>query len=349
MKKSSIIIALSGLLAAGLLNSCDKESIDDFREKVEVIMNGSLPKPPASKTQIVPNEVGLPEKKLDVAIITVNYRTSDPENVQPDLAAWGGSTADITRGYFGGPGLKANPITNGEIKYTNDDGSAVQKVFYDETGEHYFVRVLYPFDNANFVQTDRGAGVLFSDIDGSQDILCSNLGWGNLDTPEVITNEKDSAIIFSHMLSLFRIKLKPESQTAVIQYGEIKNVKLANQSSSIRIDMIDLNTEGSGPFTMDYFPIGFAADTLHYDTINAVPIEKEAGYLMAVPAQKFIFEAQTDRLWVSSELNFATALDPYKTSAPGTIYDVTLKFMEGYEMEIEVEAAEEWWMDSEFN
>ena len=151
------------------------------------------------------------------------------------------------------------------------------------------------------------------------------------------------------MLSLFRIHLKPENSTAIDQYGEIKNVKLSKQPSSIRIDIMDSHVIGNEPFTADYPAAGFVPNTLRVNSETSLPEAISGGYVMAAPAQKFTIEAETDRLWVSAEFDFATALDPYKMSDQGTIYDVTLTFMEGYEMKVEIETAKEWWMDSVFN
>lgn len=351
MKRAIIGNGLGILLFMALGGGCSNEYAGNDREQVEVVMNGNLLKSRKTRAQIVP-ENGLPKNQLDVGIVTVNFSTTDPANVQPDLDAWKGVTADYTRGYFGGPGLGAATITNGEIKYTNDDGTAVQKVFYDETGECYYVRVVYPHHNAEFTQADNGAAVVFNELNGTQDIMCSNLGWGNMDQPTMKTNYDtdpaidtpgDSVIVFSHMLSLFRIKVVAENATAIVQYGNITNVKIIDQPNSVKVDMIDLAAEPYAFPETDFLIPEFQARPL---TITPDSV----GDIMVLPARNFTIEAQSEnRLWLSADFNFATAEDPYATSAAGTIYEITLKFMEGYKMELDVIAAKEWWMDHEFN
>lgn len=337
MKRPYIIFAL---FSVALLGGCERER--PVPQVVEVVINGGISNTRAEMGQIIPQD-GLPEEQLSVGIVTVNFRTSDPTTIQPDVNAWKGTSADFTRGYFGGPGLGASPVTNGEIKYTNEYGTVIQKVFYDETGEHYFIRVVYPYQDAELIQTDNGAAVVFSELDGSQDILCSNLGWGNITNPEISTNETDRVVIFSHMLSLFRIKIEPENETAAAQYGLIKSIRIIDQPSSIIVGMIDLATEAYSSGDTDYYCVGFTPCGL-----TSGPVD--AGYIMALPERKFTIEAETqNRLWLSVELDFATALEPYKTSAAGTVYDVTVKFMESYELKLEVSEAKEWWMNSEFD
>lgn len=348
MKKLLIATMSLGLFSGIIMfGGCSKERVDaDMpREKVEVVMYGGLSNVNGdkAKAQIIPNN-GLPDEQLVVGIVTVNYRTADPLNVQPDLEAWKGTTVDVTRGYFGGPGLNATNITNGEIQYTNEDGTAIQKVFYDETGEHYFVRVYYPYEGSEFMQTDNGAAIVFSDMNGSKDILCSNLGWGNMDQKEIATDAENGVIVFSHMLSLFRIKVVAENEKAIEQYGRIDKVVMFAQPSSVIIDMMSQTIRP------------YSTETTNYDAVDFVPLNnlktsaQEAGYIMAVPAQKFMIAAKSsERLWLGTDLDFTTTELPYNMSVPGKIYNVTLKFMESYQVHLEVEEADEWWMDSEFD
>lgn len=357
---------IPGLFLAALLAGCDKAEpvAPAGREKVEVEMNGRLARTVQSKGPISPRlgSGGLPEEQLAVAVITVNFTTSDPETLQPGLAAWRGSTADITRGYFGGPGIGATEITNGEIKYTNEDGDLVQRVFYDENGEYYFIRVLYPYLTSEFTQTDRGAGMVFYDVDGHQDILCTNLGWGNIDQPVIQTSYKidpespepaegDGVFVFSHLLSQFRINVVAESAVAVHQYGKIKNIRIIEQPGVIKVDMIDLATTSYDDSDTDYYLEDFQLDSLpSYNTALPNNGYTTAGSLMLLPARKFTIEAETDRLWLTAHFDFATEDDANAITSPGTIYDINLKFMEGYEMDVKVDSiTNQWWMDHEFN
>lgn len=357
MKLTYPTIALLAALTL-LSGGCNRENTAPPKEKVEVVMNGGFQVPETTKAQITPVN-NLPTNQLDVIIVTVNYTTADPVNDQPDLNAWMGSTADLTRGYFGGPGLGATTITNGEIKYTNEDGTSVQNVFYDENGEYYFVRVVYPHKDAEFIQTNNGAAIVFNDINGSQDILCSNLGWGNINMPIVrsnLTNDLDPTsvgLMFSHKLSLFRFNLIAENEKAAEQYGQIKNVRIRNQPSSIRVDMLDTNTEGYSEFDRHYeaedFPSTPITLTFSSDP-EPVPVAAYAGYIMALPGKKFTIEAETEkRLWISADLDFSDPANPYAASKAGIIYDITLTFMEAYQMELSLENTTEWWVESEFN
>lgn len=351
MKKAIIKTGFAIVALMTMLCGCGEEHIGSQPEAVEVMINGNLRENRKTRAQIIPVN-GLPPEQLSVGIVTVNFSTTDPANIQPDIEAWRGVTADYTPGYFGGPGLGATTITNGEIKYTNDDGTAVQKVFYDETGEHYYMRVVYPNDKTEFIQTENGAAVVFNELNGTQDIMCSNLGWGNMDQPLIKTNydddpavesPNDSIIVFSHMLSLFRIRIVAENDVAAVQYGDISNIKIINQPDAIRVDMLDLAAEAYTNPETDYFIDGFLPRAL-----TSSP--ETVGDIMILPARSFTIEAQSEnRLWLSADFNFATSENEYAESAPGTIYEITLKFMEGYKMELEVVPAKDWWMDHEFD
>lgn len=348
MKKLLILTAFTGLFSIAVLGGCSKEHTNTPAPKnVEVVITGSLNDISGTKSQIIPDADGLPDEQLTVGIVTVNYRTDDPADNQPGITAWRSTTADITRGYFGGPGLNASPVENGEIQYTNEEGTAIQKVFYDETGEHYFMRVYYPYEEdeefTQFIQTEGGAAVVF-EMDGQKDIMCSNLGWGNVYNPRVVTSAEGAPMVFSHMLSLFRIKVKAENARAAEQYGKITGAMMYQQPKYTIVDMMN---RGIRPYTDEkenYYAVDFE------ELPGLTTDEQDVGYIMAMPGQEFIIAAKSEkRRWLSAILNFSTDEDPFRTSAPGTMYDVTLKFMESYQVHLEVEEAKEWWMDSEFD
>lgn len=362
MKWYNSKFALLPVFFIAFLSGCGKDNggtdIEKDESGVEIVINGGISKGPATKGdgRIDPQGApyaGLPPHKLDVGIVTVNYTTVNPLIDQPTLAAWSGSTADITRGYFGGDGVNgpnSTIITTGEIFYTSDDGMAVQKVFYDETGQHYFVRVIYPYDNAEFTQTSNGAGILFSDMDGSNDIMCSNLGWGNLYNPEIRTGDAgtDSIIILSHMLSLFRVNLEIEAD-AQGQYGQIESVRIAGQPDEVVVDMMDPAIYASVSSSLtDYYTIGFTP--FSFASLPDPTVIVPAGYVMVMPSQTFTVEIKSEkRLWLSAEIDFTTAEDPFATSAAGTIYDINLTLREAYQMEVDIVSADEWWMDTVFD
>lgn len=384
MKKPYIKIGLFFLLPVALVVGCSHEdtSVPD-PERVAVQISGVLSQKSAT-TKGVPwdgrvdpinpvNHLGLPPVQLDVGIVTVNYETEDPSNPdggQPDIEAWSTTTADWTRGYFGsisvgdvvgGVILTDNtPPTNGEISYTNEDGTLIQKTFYDDYGEHYFLRVVYPFHHgtngeyaAELVQTPgRGAGVVFSGLDGSQDILCSNLGWGNIYQPLIETEAGAGNLVLSHMLTMFRVFVKAGDDTAITQYGNVTEdengnpgLRLTDQPASVRFDMIDLEANPGSDLT-HYYASEFPDNPVVLDNTSGTYI----GYMMALPAQKFRVEVFTaERAWIHGEFSFATDSNPYRISEAGKIYDITLNLVEAYEIQIKVSTPKEWWMNSTFD
>lgn len=370
-------IAIISVCVLALPGGCvEEKSRPSPEDRPHVVINGSLEKTKTdSRAQIVPNN-GLPTKQLAVGIATVSYTTADPAVDQPDLGAWSGSTTELMRGFFGGPGINPPTVLDGQIAYTNEDGSAIQKIFYDDAGEYYFLRVCHPFlnDSGERIQTLRqttgGAEVVVSQLDGSQDIMCSNLAWGNVDNVEVKTAAMPNGeVVLSHMFSLFRIRVKAENAKAATQFGEIEDFVLRFQPASVGINMTNLDITPSNE-QVDYQTVGFTPFALYteqngvrvaipgaHDVRNpdgslstpaASPVE--AGYVMALPATTFRFEAlTTDRLWIHANVSFATAEDQFATSVPGTAYDVIITLMESYEIQWEVQPVKNWWYDSVFD
>ncbi len=347
-------------------------------DRPHVVMTGSMEQAKTeteTRARIVPAD-GLPDRQLAVGIVTVNYTTADPAVDQPDLAAWSGTTADITRGFFGGPGINPSEVLDGQIEYTNEDGTAIQKTFYDESGEYYFTRVYHPFLNdagdhiSRIEQTGDGAEIVISELDGSQDVMCSNLAWGNVDNVKMKTAAApDGEVVLSHMFSQFRIKVKAENEKAATQFGSVDDFVLRFQPASIGINMMTLGIAPSDEQT-DYPMVGFSPfalfteesgvrvakpgtfDIRHPDGAldRAAESPVDAGYVMAPPATMFRFEALTaDHMWVFAEVSFATGEDPFATSVPGTAYNITVTLMESYEILLEVEPVIYHWMDSVFD
>ncbi|MDH6357166.1 fimbrillin family protein [Parabacteroides sp. PF5-9] len=400
MRKIYIKLATTGLITILLLTGCSKEGVDSPppKEKVAVMMRGGLAGLARNTRGIInpqnsPGVEGLPPQQLDINIITVNYTTSEPSKIsgQPDLEAWSGQTADFTRGFFGEntdftTGNNGNPIipiadredqipNSGRIEYTDESGTSVQKVFYDENGEYYFVRLFYPYDEEDTEFTSStaglGASIIFRNVDGSQDILCSNLGWGNTLNPLITTaidldedgdtddgEDLEGEIVFSHMLSLFRIWIKPDNKAVVgddgsttAQYGKIKNVQVARQPSTLIADaMRGVIQPLNDPFETNYKANDFPANGLYLSwDINEEPegqaITNSAGYVIVYPGlNEYRIEVETERhMWVHGELSFTS---PPK---PGKIYDITITMKEAYEIEVIETKVADWWMDHVFN
>ncbi len=142
----AFVSAFAALFCVGCAS--DNHTPDNGDDRPYVVMNGSLEtvEQTPSRSAIDPRDAdGLPNAPLTVGIMTLNYTTSDPTTDKPNEVAWMSSTANLSRGYFGGPGVNAPVVENGEINYTNETGSAIRKLFYDEGGEYYFTRVVYPF------------------------------------------------------------------------------------------------------------------------------------------------------------------------------------------------------------
>lgn len=403
MRKTPTKIAIAGLASTLLLGGCAKEELDSSRttERVSVVMKGGLTRL-TTRAIINPQDQypngGLPPQQLDINIITVNYTTNSPADAgtdvegegQPNLEAWSGQTADVTRGFFGENTVftsthNGNPIIpagdrgepnkpdNGRIEYTDEGGTSIQKVFYDENGEYYFVRLFYPYDNDENTEFETeftsstaglGASIIFHNVDGSQDILCSNLGWGNIFNPLITTNDDDESegeIVFSHMLSLFRIYIKPDNEVVVKgnptalqdggQYGKITGVQVVRQPSTLIADARSGNIQAlNDPFETSYQANEFPTDGYFYLTGDDsgpifAPHTVDAGYIIVYPGlNEYRIEVQTEKhKWVHGDLIFTNPPEP------GKEYKITITLKEAYEMEIIETEVKDWWMDHVFN
>ncbi|MDL2304715.1 hypothetical protein LJC72_05170 [Bacteroides sp. OttesenSCG-928-D19] len=401
MKRIQTKLATAILAAIILATGCTKDDAGNqpTTGKVPVVMRGGMAKiTNSTRATVDPQLNGLPPQQLDINIITVNYTTSAPNKIsgQPKIEDWSGQTADNTRGFFGEkteytsthnnnpiikPADRETYIPNtGRIEYTDEAGEVVQKVFYDENGEYYFVRLFYPFNEdgeefyTEFTSTTAGLGasIIFHNVDGSQDILCSNLGWGNNDNPlinttivkededtdEVENDSQNGEIVFSHMMALFRIKIKPESAVVVereenlssAQYGEITNVQVVRQPSTLIADAMTgairpLNDPLETNYLANNFPEGGFTLTGTGEGTNFVGYEQPAGYIIVYPGQTtYRIEVQTAKhKWVHGDLKFTTPVQA------GKAYNITITMMEAYEMEIKETVVDNWWMDHIFN
>ncbi len=375
-RKYIIILALLPILLSGCVK--DKPTTPAGK-KVEVVMNGAVKRAGTTRGDGRIDPVnGLPPKQLIIGVATLNYTTSDAVNNQPDDIAWGDATADWAPAFFGGPDYyyPTNPSyipEDGVIKYLREDLTGTQIVFYDEGGQYYYVRALYPWTNTRSIQTANGYSIVFENLNGSTDVMCSNLGWGNKDNEVITTSYTDSdpstpdnVLVMSHMFSLFRVKFVAENAAAAAQFGTLMDGRLANQPSSVRINMVDASLYAVSRNTVpwvNYPAVDFPTGGVPANATTPLPVDGvdtpvAAGYVMAMPATNFTFEIYSSkRLWLTNSYSFAIpdtpgvpdSGDPYATSKAGYVYDVTIKFMESYELVLKIEDVTEWWMDSIFD
>ncbi len=329
MRRSYITSILASIVSIILFCGCQKEAAPVKAAKVEMELNGSIG--PSTRAVINPAPGNLPPTQLSIGVVMLSYDSPDPLTVQPNGTDWNGSI-HWQRAYFGGAGLGANPVTNGEIKFTNETGIVTQKVFYDETGIYYFLKAVYPYDQADVTQTANGGVIAFT-VDGSQDIMCSNLGWGNMTSPLVNT------LNFKHLLTKLNLKLIAEAAAAITQYGEVRNIELIDQPNQILYNIANDTLSVASLLTSRYPTVDFPSAP---QLLTTAPTD--FGYVMALPAEKYTFRIETEnRLWFYAEVTFPGG------SSPGKAYNVTLKFMQADEVIVYAAEAKEWWLDSTFN
>ena len=307
-----------------------------------------------------------PPRQLSIGVVLVNYNSLDPtiSTGQPDANDWNGAL--WRRAYFGGSnidgGLKTGldletfVPTNGEIKFTNSEGTAVNKVFYDENGLYSFLKAVHPYEGASVHQAVTGGSILFQGIDGSQDIMCSNLGWGRA---EPAPDREIHTLTFRHLLTKLNILMYAEETDAIAQYGKILEVGVAYQPEEI---IMDIESEELLPASSlerydIYHAVGF--DPLDnrmlpppLDVITpdpAVEGPQSFGYVMAIPAEQYTIVVQTEERLYFYPVVTLSNISPFPPFQAGKVYNVTLKFLAADEITIDVEEVTEWWMDSTFN
>lgn len=333
MKSSLAPLVLSVLLLAGCEGS---REVARPGKQAEMRLSATIGQPnaPASLSRgegAIDPVGGLPPHRLSIGVAMMLFNTPDPATVQPTQTDLEAGLVAWRRAYFGGVD-QSNNVINGDIKFTNADGSAVEKIFYDEMGTHFFLKCAYPFADAINVMTATGGMVSFR-ADGSQDIMCTGLGWGNKDNPTI------QALIFKHKLSKLNIYLAASSAEAIDQYGRIQSVEVLNQPNIIILNLYQETVSAGAALTTSYTPVGFAAN----QPLPATATDR--GYVMALPSTSFTLKIVTEK----RQTFYADVTFPGAGSEAGKSYDVTLNFMEADEITIFAEEAEEWWMDSTFN
>ncbi len=333
-------------ISAVILSGCRRDEPAVPAGKVSVELSGVVGAAAYSKGAIVPGSNGLPPFQLSIGIVTTNYSNQSG----PSVAEWADASTYLDPGFFGGPGLGVGTVTNGEIQYLNAEMSAVQKVFYDEMGVFYFLRAVYPYQGASLVRDAAGATVIFP-CDGSQDILSSEIGWGNKNSPMI--NNGDP-LAFSHKLTMLNCRFIAESEDAAQAYGDITSVELTGQPDQVGLNigsnaisvpatstatdypMVDSTTDGD--WALPFSPGA-------YDAADA----KLLGYMLAVPARNYTFRITTQQRGPANPIYAAYDFGSGNTPASGTIYNLTFKMLETAEIVLTAAEAEEWWLDQTFN
>lgn len=331
MNNTILSIALAAVLA--LAGGCKQlPSQEGEKPKVEVSLSGRMNG--ISRAVVHPqSDRPYPETQLPIGVAMMVYNTPDPAVTQPSATDWGNALLAWRRGYFGGPGLGApGGVTNGEIRFTSADGSAVQNIFYEETGMSYFLRAVYPWSAAVAGASITG-GDLPMAIDGSQDVMCSNIGWGNMNASQV------QPLTFRHLLTKLNIFMVAEADRAIAEYGQILSVELINQPEMILLDLYSEELY-QGQTLRRYPMVGDITPSL----LSTTPVN--FGYVMAMPSTKFTIRIRTEHrlaFYVDIDVDFP------ESSEAGAAYDVTLQFMQSDEIVIKAEKAKKWFLDWEFN
>lgn len=382
MRKILYIAVFAALFASGCTRN---EGAAPARERVRVRLNG-LMKPGGAATRseglvnpatpIVDGE-GLPPYQMQIGIITIE-NTADLAAAEID---WNDpATAYLDRGFFGGEIPYEDPIDNGNIEYTNRAGDALQTVFYDETGTFYYLVAFYPYNaihdidrvdedeqKAMILNAELGAAVLF-DVDGSQDIMSTGLGKGNVESE----NGMIDLLVFKHRLTCLRCLFVAESAEAKEIYGDITAVKLAGQPDKLGVS-IGISALGTGDpvFDVEAADIGVEVSYIDYPAVRKEPDGSELtgnlplpdtytpaaavpfGYLLAKPAQTYTFKIYTS---VRGPLNplevtydFSSATPALPVAEPGVIYNLTFKLLESASIVLTAVAADEWWLDQTYD
>lgn len=378
-------IYISILILTTLLFGC---RIDDVPERkcVKVDLRGEM-QTPASKLRtrgggegrIDPIAGLLPPWQLTIGIVTIEL---EGETEVLDPKEWNTETAYLDPGFFGGDFIGDKPenyIETGDpenqglisdewtglIKYINLTLDAEQQVFYNESGIWYYLMCIYPYDEDNIFNEvsngveigDEGAWVYFN-VDGSQDIMASTMGSGNIEKPF------KKALEFSHKLTALRCNFIAESDLAVELYGDIESVELLEQPSMLQLNVGESVRGLSGltvaPFSTDTSYIA-VRDTL--EDGSPMPLELlsletdpdakavEFGYFLAMSAGRYTFKIVTSERGEHNPLyvtyDFGSSEEDFPKA--GTIYSLTFKMLETAEILLEAGDPENWYFEQQYD
>lgn len=345
-----------------MLFGCSSEGEPASKEQVQVRLSGAVQASGLSKGlgegMIDPqlplvDDKGLPPRQLPIGIMTVEL----PQASMPTVLQWDNETAYLDRGFFGGsvPLPPGTSVFDGNIEYTNRQGTALQQVFYDEMGTYYYLVCVYPYESIVDPEDieamrDPLTGVtVYFEIDGSHDVMASTAGMGNIDYPF------NSALVFSHKLTSLRCKFVAESSVAKGLYGDIVSVELLGQPDVVALNVganaLDPTTAVSDArtATVDYEAVRVSTGDMSlpdtYLTADAV----EFGYMLAMPARKYTFRIFTQKrgpLYVTYDFD---ADNVGTRPLAGWIYNLTFTMMESAEIKLEAAPATPWWLDQTYD
>jgi len=353
MKATGSYTFLLAAVALWVLFGCSREyELQILKPKVAMALTGAIHDRTKSGS-IDPQPSGLPPKQMAIGVAMIDHDTATPDSDPPAEVAWNGAV-EWKRAYFGGPGLKTGSAlatfvpTNGEISFTNDDGTAVNKVFYNDNGFYRFLRAFHPWEGAAVVPAV-GGGVVLMPIDGSQDIICSNMVYGSAESKMSYTPPYvDKPLIFSHLLTKLNIRLVAEDAAAIVQYGKIMAIEVLDQPNMVSVNISSGLLEAASSLAYPYGVVDFLANaTLPAPAIlNPEPFDDavQFGYVMVVPAKTYTIRIETElRLTFYVDVVFAAPADA------GKAYNITLQFMVADEILIFAQEAPQWWLNSTFN
>ena len=303
---------------------------------------------------------GLPPRQLRIGIMTIEL----DQAAVPTVPQWFTGSAYLDHGFFGGVLPGDDPISDGNIEYTNRDGTALQQVFYREDGWYYHFVCVYPYEyiidpeDLTDYMTDPGTGAsVHFDVDGSQDIMASTLGSGNIEF------QFEDSLVFSHKLTALRCKFIAESAIAASNniYGDIVSVELIDQPGVIGLNIGQqaLGTSATGDVIfvpasstdVDYPAVrSSSADLTMPYPLTGTPAE--FGYMLAKPAKTYTFRITTTERYGLNALYATYDFDPTSIGtlpAAGTIYNLTFRMLETAGIELVAAVADEWWLDQTFN
>lgn len=333
----------------------------------------------------IPNTNGVPPSQLMVGIVTIEFGSFD-NATPPTVAQWNNPTTYLDYGFFGGnipydkpdnytdigdsddddPERLVNTSWTGNIEYTNRAGDAIQQVFYDEMGIYYYLVVVYPYDfiydidnveedrenNKTVIWNNEGASVVF-EVDGSQDIMASTMGSGNIEHPFT------SSLSFSHKLTALRCHFAAESELAVERYGNILSVELIEQPERIGLNigkqaagMSDALFNAYPNVETDYPAVRSSEEELSLpyppdDETPATP--EEFGYILAMSAQSYTFRIITEKRNEDNPLYATYTFPEDGLPLAGTAYNLTFTMVETADIVLEAAVAEEWEFEQTFD
>lgn len=391
--KKILHITVFALATALLFWACDNDNKTIIeKEKVRLDISGSLSVSAATKGEGMINPIldlptdtkGLPPKQLVIGLITNEYLKT---GATPAVKDWSADdhVTELDWGFFGGNVFGDTPASlgsnwNGNIEYgdftggpTVPGGTSIQNVFYDENRTYYFFVAFYPYvEDVDIAATEAegtGTTVYFAP-DGTQDIMASTMGGGNIDNPYGVKDvgginylqPYGAPLIFYHKLTALRCHFIAESEavTGPNGCGDIVSVRLINQP-----DILGLNIgqQAINPTTtaltdehtdlISYESVrtnGVGNLAMPYPTVaNPDPDPVEFGYILANPANSYTFEIITSVHGAINPIYATYTFNNPTIPSMGTVYNLTFKMLESRRVDLYVQSADEWWIDQSYN